>query len=215
MGTVRITCTSAPCTSPAEDVFGEKWCLLESLKTVSCFHSMSMYRVSLSSSVSSEGREPASKIRKKKNAVLKKTMSEQYGGWKKKRDWREKSKPQWHVSAVEDTAQSSRTDGCNPKTQASGEKSLQKYMNGPHHFKRNSHMEMKAVQTVPKEKETHSSWPRWRPTTRSKKMKRGTTSTSSLNNCAKKEKRKMKLVLFWKKCRKIWRRPRQKPLQRN
>ena len=66
MGTVRITCTSAPCTSPAEDVFGEKWCLLESLKTVSCFHSMSMYRVSLSSSVSSEGREPASKIRKKK-----------------------------------------------------------------------------------------------------------------------------------------------------
>ena len=36
-------------------------------------------------------------------------------------------------------------------------------------------------------------------TMRSKKMKRGTTSTSSSNNCAKKEKRKMKLVLFWKK----------------
>ena len=39
-----------------------------------------------------------------------------------------------------------------------------------------------------KEKETYSSWPRWRPTTRSKKMKRGTTSTSSSDNCAKERK---------------------------
>ena len=96
-----------------------------------------------------------------------------------------------------------RTDGCIPKTKASGEKSLEKYMNGPHHFKRSLTHGLKAVRTVPKERETYSSWPRWQPTTRSKKMKRGTTSTSSSNNCAKKEMRKMKLVPFWKKCRKI------------
>ena len=94
------------------------------------------------------------------------------------------------------------TDGCNPKTTASGEKSLDKYMNGPHHLKRNLIHGIKVVKTVPKERETYLSWSRWRSTTRSKKMKRDTTSTSTSNNCVKKEKGKMKLVLFWKKMQK-------------
>ena len=51
-----------PVLPPAEDVFGEEGCLLESLKTTSRFHSKSMYRVSLSFSVSSAGRDPASTI---------------------------------------------------------------------------------------------------------------------------------------------------------
>ena len=44
--------------------FGEKWCLLESLKTMSRSQSKPMHRVSLSSPVSSEGLELASKIGK-------------------------------------------------------------------------------------------------------------------------------------------------------
>ena len=44
-----------------------------------------------------------------------------------------KSKPQWKTQH-----KVSRTHGCSPKTKASGEKSLEKYMDGPHHLKRNS-----------------------------------------------------------------------------
>ena len=46
-----------------------------------------------------------------------------------------------------------RTDGCNPKTKASGEKILEKYMNGPHHFKRHLTHGIKAVETVPTERD--------------------------------------------------------------
>ena len=46
-----------------DDDFGEK-CLTNSLKTMSRFHSRTMHRAPLSSSVSSGGREPPSKVTK-------------------------------------------------------------------------------------------------------------------------------------------------------
>ena len=49
-----------------------------------------------------------------------------------------------------------RTVGCMPKTKASGKKSLEKYMNGPHHFKKSPTRGIKVVKTAPKERETYS-----------------------------------------------------------
>ena len=46
------------------NVLNEK-CSPESLKTMARFHSKTMHRVSLSSSVSSTGREPSSKVKKR------------------------------------------------------------------------------------------------------------------------------------------------------
>ena len=68
---------------PVEDL-GEMRCLPENLKTMSRVHSKTMHRESLSSLVSSSGREPPSKV-KKTNAVLKRVMTTRHGGWRKKR----------------------------------------------------------------------------------------------------------------------------------
>ena len=75
------------------DVHGDKCCLLESLKTMSHFHSKRMHRVHVQSSTSPERREPPSNV-KKNIAVLKRALSGRHGGWAK-RDWRSKSRPQW------------------------------------------------------------------------------------------------------------------------
>ena len=76
-----------------------------------------VYGVTLSSSVSSEGRELASKITKN-NAVLKEAMS---ATWRMEdKRWRSKAKPQWHVSAVADTAQSSQDRWMQSKSKSKG-----------------------------------------------------------------------------------------------
>ena len=64
-----------------------------------------MRRVSLSSSVSSRGRERPSKV-KKSNAVLKRDMTTRHGGLGE-RDWGTESESQWQASPVDDNAQSS------------------------------------------------------------------------------------------------------------
>ena len=63
---------------------------------------------SLSSSVSSGGREPPSKVRKN-NAVLKRAMTARHGEWAR-RDWGARSKSQWHASTIDDTAQCSKDE---------------------------------------------------------------------------------------------------------
>ena len=80
---------------------------------MSRFDSKSMYRVSLSSSVSSGERELASKI-KKNITVLKPCQSGMTDG-------REEMGDRSLNHSMEDTAQRFRTDGCIPETKASGE----------------------------------------------------------------------------------------------
>ena len=72
-----------------------------------------------------------------------------------------------------------RTDGRIAQTKVSGKKSLEKHMNGPQPLKRSLTHGMKSCTDSAKQ-ETCSSWPRWRPTTRRKQMKRETQHQRAL-----------------------------------
>ena len=67
-----------------KEVFHE-WCLLESLRAMSPFHSRAMHRVSMSSSFSPATMEHVSKVRKN-SAISQRAMTERHTRWSR-RDW--------------------------------------------------------------------------------------------------------------------------------
>ena len=125
--------------------------------------------------------------RLEKNAVLEKGMTERHGG-RTKRDWRSKSKPQWHVSVVEDIAQSSQARWMLSKNNSKWTSLLRSTWMGLITLRERPLTRNKSCKDSVNREETYSGWPRWRPTTRSKKTKRGTT-------CAKKEEDDLRALL--------------------
>ena len=88
---------------------------------VTPFVSSVMYSVPLSSSSSSPRPMLVSKV-KKKNAVLKRAMTQRHAGWSSK-DWKSRSKSYWLQSAGEDTGESSQDKWKNSNSEGNRKKS--------------------------------------------------------------------------------------------